>query len=141
MTAMIAERAVERRAARECALADGRPVALAVTARVTTPGECCVNIASTLRFDYAPPLPDDVAVRLDDRLYDGLYAGLAALDGPLPPEHLKVVIVGVASAPSLATLVAGGDWPVIGQLGAALEALAAEAVAAAAGALLEEGGA
>ena len=136
MTALGRVLRVERERCGEVELPGGLGVVLGVRVRVTTPGECCVAIASSLRFEYDPPLPDDIAVRLDDRLYDGLYAGLATLDGPLPPGHLQVAVVEVRAVPSLASLVGAGDWAVIGALGDALAERAVAAVAEAAGALL-----
>lgn len=139
LTLATACRVSERQVTGECRLTDGRTLTLRLHVRAETPGECCVGIASSLRFDYEPPLAADIAVRFDDRLYDGLYAGLAALAGPMPPEHLKVEVVALASDPALAIFVAGEDWSVIGQIGAALEALAAEAAGLAVGDLIEAG--
>jgi hypothetical protein len=121
----------ERTLTRALPLPDGTALALAVTIRLETPGECCADIASTLAYSYDPPLPDDIAVRLDDRLYDGIYAGLAEAPGALPPGKLKVAITGLASEPPLATVLDGTDWPLIGAVAAALEELASAAFQAA----------
>lgn len=118
----------EATAARAVALPNGRELTLTLTARLETPGECCVAISSTVAFAYEPPLIDDIAVRLDDRIYDGLYDGLAAIEGPMPPEHLKVAVVALSSAPPLATVLEPVDWKVIGALGDQLAAVAAAAV-------------
>ena len=115
-------------ASRSQHLGDGRDLALTLTVRLETPGDCCVAITSAVAFAYEPPLADDIAVRLDDRIYDGLYAGLAALDGPMPPEHLKVAVVALASEPPLARLLEPVDWRTVAAIGDHLAALAAEAV-------------
>lgn len=112
-------------------LPGGATLSLAVTVRLETPGECCADIASTLAFAYAPPLPDDVAVRIDDRLYDGIYSAFAEAPGALPPAGLKVAITELRCEPPLATVVSPPDWRVIGTLAEALQALVAEAFLAA----------
>jgi hypothetical protein len=112
-------------------LADGRGVTLTLAVRLETPGDCCVAISSAVAFAYEPPLPDDVAVRLDDRIYDGLYDGLAEIEGPLPPEHLKVAVEALTSEPPLAAMLEPVNWKVIIGIGDRLAALAAEAVGAA----------
>src|SRR3954469_5056414 len=112
-------------------LADGRSMNFTLTVRLETPGECCVAISSAVAFAHEPPLPDDIAVRLDDRLYDGLYDGLAAIEGPLPPEHLKVAVESLTSEPPLAMVLEPVNWQVITSIGDRLAALAAEAVVAA----------
>lgn len=121
----------EHTAVEEAILPGGATVAITLTVRLETPGECCADIASTLAFGYAPPLPDDIAVRLDDRLYDGLYDGLADAPGALPPGKLAVAITALASEPPPAALVAGNDWALIGALGDALAGAARSAVLAA----------
>ena len=108
-------------------LPDGRSLSIALTVRLETPGECCADIASTLAFAYDPPLSDDVSVRFDDRLYDGVYAGFADAPGALPPAGLKVAITELRCEPSLASVVSPPDWVVIGALAQAFEALASEA--------------
>lgn len=130
-------RAVERTIEREVMLPDGVRLAVALTLRLETPGECCADIASTLAFAYDPPLPDDVAVRLDDRLYDGIYAGFAEAAGALPPEGLKVAIGGFRSDPPLLELVSPPDWIRIGALAEALGAVSCEAFLAAWGTLTQ----
>jgi hypothetical protein len=120
-------RVFERSVERVVTLPGGVDVSVALTVRLETPGECCADIASTLAFAYDPSLPDDVAVRLDDRLYDGIYAGLAEAPGALPPGRLKVAITEFRSEPPLADLVSPPDWGRIGALGEALGALSAEA--------------
>ena len=112
-------------------LAGGGSLSLALTLRLATPGECCADIASTLAFAYAPPLPDDVAVRLDDRLYDGIYAAFAEAPGALPPAGLKVAITELRCAPPLAAVVSPPDWRMIGSLAETLQAMAVEAFLAA----------
>ena len=133
----LAARVAEGAAERTIGLADGKSVRLALTVRLETPGEACVAISSTVAFLHEPPLPDDIAVRLDDRLYDGLYDGLAAVDGPLPPERLRLAITALTSEPPLATILTPiatpvatpVDWRLVAALGDTLAALAAEAVA------------
>src|SRR5215218_4189025 len=112
-------------------LADGRGVNFTLTVHLETPGDCCVAISSAVAFAYEPPLPDDIAVRLDDRIYDGLYDGLAEIEGPLPPEHLKVAVEALTSDPPLAAVLELVNWQVVTGIGDRLAALAAEAVAAA----------
>lgn len=124
----LAVRRAEATVERAARLADGRAVQLRLTVSLETPGEACVAISSTVAFVYAPPLPDDVAVRLDDRLYDGLYDGLARIDGPLPPERLRLRIGALHSEPPLATLLAPVDWTTVRRLGDLLAELAAEGV-------------
>lgn len=109
-------------------LADGREVRFALTVRLETPGEACVAVSSTVAFVYDPPLPDDVAVRLDDRLYDGLYDGLALIEEPLPPERLRLQIVSLRSEPTMAALLTPTDWRLVRELGDLLAPLAAEGV-------------
>lgn len=129
MTAdFLATRRAEGRAARSVRLAAGDEVQLALTVRLETPGEACVAVSSTVAFAYEPTLPDDVAVRLDDRLYDGLYDGLALIEGPLPPERVRLQIIALRSAPPLATLLTPLDWLTVRELGDILAALATEAV-------------
>lgn len=127
-TGFLAARHAEATVARTALLADGRAVRLTLTVRLETPGEACVAVSSTVACAYEPPLPDDVAVRLDDRLYDGLYDGLALIEGPLPPERLRVCIADLSSDPPLATLLTPVDWPTVRELGDILAALAAEGV-------------
>ncbi len=123
----LATRSAEGQAARTVRLADGREVRLALTVRLETPGEACVAVSSTVAFAYAPPLPDDVAVRLDDRLYDGLYGGLATIEGPLPPERLRLHVTALRSEPPLAALLTPIEWAIVRELGDLLADLAAEA--------------
>jgi hypothetical protein len=112
-------------------LADGTTLDLRVTVRLTTPGEACVAVSSGVAFAYAPPLPDDLAVRLDDRLYDGLYAGLAEVEDPLPPERLRLTVATLDTTPPLAHVLDPVDWCLVGTIGERLARLAAEAVRAA----------
>ncbi len=109
----------------------GPPLDLRVTVRLTTPGEACVAVSSSVAFTYAPSLPDDVAVRLDDRLYDGLYDGLAEVEGALPPGRLRLAVIALDAVPSLAAVLEPIDWLLVGTIGDQLAALAAEAVRAA----------
>ncbi len=109
----------------------GPPLELRVTVRLTTPGEACVAVSSSVAFAYAPSLPDDVAVRLDDRLYDGLYDGLAEVEGALPPGRLRLAVIALDAVPALAVVLDPIDWPLVGAIGDRLAALAAEAVRAA----------
>jgi hypothetical protein len=127
--------AIEHRAERVVTLPDGVILAVALTLRLETPGECCADIASTLAFSYEPPLPDDIAVRFDDRLYDGIYAGFAEAPGALPPDGLKVAISAFRSDPPLVELVSPPDWGRIGALGEALGRVSTEAFLAAWGEL------
>ena len=132
MTAQLLHtRVAERTLTRSLPLPDGATLALTIMLRLETPGECCADIASTLAYSYDPPLPDDVAVRLDDRLYDGIYAGLAEAPGALPPGKLKVAITGLHSDPPLATVLDGTDWTLIGAVAATLEDMASAAFLAA----------
>lgn len=108
-------------------LPNGEMLSIALTLRLETPGECCADIASTLAYAYEPPLPDDVAVRFDDRLYDGVYAGFAEAPGALPPAGLKVAITELCCEPPLATVVSPPDWPLIGELAQSMERLAVAA--------------
>lgn len=112
-------------------LPGGATLSIALTLCLETPGECCADIASTLAFAYEPPLPDDVAVRFDDRLYDGVYAGFAEAPGALPPAGLKVAITALRCEPPLATVVTPPDWVLIGELARVMEGLAVEAFLAA----------
>lgn len=121
-------RVAEGVATRTATLSDGRAVRFSLTMRLVTPGEACVAVSSTVAFVYDPPLPDDVAVRLDDRLYDGLYDGLALIEGPLPPERLRLQIVSLRCEPTLAALLTPIDWPLVRQLGDLLAPLATEGV-------------
>lgn len=109
-------------------LADGTALELRVTVRLTTPGEACVAVSSSVAFSYAPALPDDVAVRLDDRLYDGLYDGLAEVEGALPPGRLRLDVVALDAMPALADLLDPVDWLLVGTIGERLAQLSAEAV-------------
>lgn len=124
----LATRIAEGEVARIARLADGREVRFSLTVRLETPGEACVAVSSTVAFVYDPPLPDDVAVRLDDRLYDGLYDGLARIEEPLPPERLRLQIVSLSSEPTLAALLTPIDWLLVRELGDLLAPLAAEGV-------------
>jgi hypothetical protein len=119
----------EATASHSCGLPPGQPVLLQLTARVETPGECCANIATTIAFDYAPPLPADVAVRLDDRLYDGVYAALAEIDSPFPPEGVRVTLLTLDSTPAIAEALPPDDWAAVGALSDCCYALARAAVA------------
>lgn len=127
-TDFLATRIAEGEVTRTTRLADGREVRFSLTVRLETPGEACVAVSSTVAFVYDPPLPDDVAVRLDDRLYDGLYDGLALIDEPLPPERLRLRIVSLRSEPTLAVLLTPIDWLLVSELGDLLATLAAEGV-------------
>lgn len=109
-------------------LSDGTALELRVTVRLTTPGEACVAVSTSVAFAYAPPLPDDVAVRLDDRLYDGLYDGLAKVEGALPPGRLRLAVIALDTAPPLAHILDPIDWPLVATIGERLAQLAAEAV-------------
>ena len=124
----LATRRAEATVERATRLTDGRDVRLTLALSLETPGEACVAVSSTVAFAYEPPLPDDVAVRLDDRLYDGLYDGLALIDGPLPPERLRLRITALDSDPSLAALLTPVDWRAVRELGDILAALSAEGV-------------
>lgn len=124
----LATRIVTGEVTRTVQLADGREVRFALTVRLETPGEACVAVSSTVAFVYDPPLPDDVAVRLDDRLYDGLYDGLALIAEPLPPERLRLQIVSLRCEPTLAALLSPLDWLLVRELGDLLAPLAAEGV-------------
>lgn len=126
--AFLATRSAEGEVTWQTHLADGREVCFALTVRLETPGEACVAVSSSVAFVYDPPLPDDVAVRLDDRLYDGLYDGLALIEEPLPPERLRLQIVSLRSEPPLATLLTPIDWLLVRELGDLLAPLAAEGV-------------
>jgi hypothetical protein len=112
-------------------LADGTALDLRVTVRLTTPGEACVAVSSSVAFAYAPSLPDDIAVRLDDRLYDGLYDGLAEVEGALPPGRLRLAVIALDAAPPLACVLDPVDWLLVGTIGTCLAQLAAAAVRAA----------
>lgn len=107
-------------------LADGRALAIALTVRLETPGEACVAIVTGVAIDW-PGLPEEVALRLDDRLYDGLYDGLAAVEGDLPPGRLRVSVTALDAEPALASALPPGDWLAVAALGDTLAALAAEA--------------
>ena len=113
---------------RTARLADGRAVQLQLAVRLETPGEACVALSSTIAFAYEPPLPDEIAVRLDDRLYDGLYDGLALIEDPVPPERLRLRLVDLRCEPPLATLLTPVDWQIVRELGDLLAALSAEGV-------------
>lgn len=96
---------VEEAVSRVCPFSERDPeVTLAMTVRLEIPGEPCVAIATALTFDYDPELAEGVQYALDDRLYSGIYAGLAAAEGPLPPEGLKITVSSLSSTPSLAHL-------------------------------------
>ena len=110
---------------------DGTTLSLRVTVRLTTPGEACVAISASVAFAYAPSLPDDLAVRLDDRLYDGLYGGLAEVEGALPPGRIRLEVLALDAAPPLAQMLDPVDWSLVGKVGDRLAQLAAEAVRAA----------
>lgn len=121
----------EHTAARECRFAaSGLAVALALTARLETPGEPCVAISTELVFAYDDAIPEELQDALNDRLFAGIYT---ALDGarPLPPEGLRVVILALHTDPPLARLLRAD--PLVGAriAGDHLEELAREAVAAA----------
>lgn len=109
----------------------GPPLDLRVTVRLTTPGEACVAVSSSVAFTYVPSLPDDVAVRLDDRLYDGLYDGLVEVEGALPPGRLRLAVIALDAVPSLAAVLEPIDWLLVGTIGDRLATLTAEAVRAA----------
>lgn len=128
MTDFLATRVAEATVGRAVVLVDGRAVQLHLTVRLETPGEACVAVSSTVAFSYEPPLPDDIAVRLDDRLYDGLYDGLGLIEGPLPPERLRLRLVELRSEPPLATLLTPVEWRTVRELGDLLAELAAEGV-------------
>ena len=128
-TDFLATRIATGEVTRTVRLVDGREVRFALTVRLETPGEACVAVSSTVAFVYDPPLPDDVAVRLDDRLYDGLYDGLALIAEPLPPERLRLQIVSLRSEPTLAVLLTPIDWLLVRELGDLLASLAAEGMA------------
>lgn len=106
----------------------GQTLTLELTVQLTTPGDACVVISSHLGFTHTPALPDDIAVRLDDRLYDGIYDGLALVPGPLPPERLRVQVISLTSDPPLATLLVPPDWRLIGLVGDELATLASDTV-------------
>ena len=127
-TDFLATRIAETTVTRIAHLTDGRAVQLGLTVRLETPGEACVAVSSTVAFAYEPPLPDEIAVRLDDRLYDGLYDGLALIDDPLPPERLRLRLVNLRCAPALASLLTPVDWQTVRELGDQLAALAAAGV-------------
>jgi hypothetical protein len=112
MTAdFLATRRAEGQAGAHRAPGDGREVRLALTVRLETPGEACVAVSSAVAFAYAPPLPDDVAVRLDDRLYDCLYDGPGDQSrGQLPPERLRLHVTALRSEPPLAALLTPIEW-------------------------------
>ena len=120
----------EATATHHCEFAAGLPpLTLRLTVRLETPGECCANIATMIAFDYAPPLPADVAVRLDDRLYDGVYAALAEINGPFPPEGVRVTLLALESTPTLAEALPPEGWAAVAALGDGCFALARAAVA------------
>lgn len=124
-------RVAEHTAARECRFAARGPaVALALTARLETPGAPCVAISTELLFAYDDAISEELQYALNDRLFAGIYA---ALDGarPLPPEGLRVVIPELRSAPPLARLLCADPLAGVQIAGDHLEELAREAVAAA----------
>lgn len=125
-TDFLATRIAEATVTRTARLADGRAVRLQLAVRLETPGEACAAVSSTVAFAYEPPLPDEIAVRLDDRLYDGLYDGLASTEDPLPPERLRLRLVGLRCEPPLAILLTPVDWQTVRELGDLLATLAAD---------------
>ena len=69
---------------------------------------------------------------MDDRLYDGIYAGLAEAEGAMPPGRLKVAITEFRSEPPLAEVVIPPDWGAgSGRWGRSFGVMAAEAFLAA----------
>ena len=127
-TDFLATRRAEATIERTTCLSNGREVRLTLDLSLETPGEACVAVSSTVAFTYEPPLPDDIAVRLDDRLYDGLYDGLALIEGPMPPERLRLRINTLQSTPSLAVLLTQIDWSAVREIGDILAVMSAEGV-------------
>lgn len=119
---------VERTVAKECWFSERYPaVTLGLTVHLETPGDPCVNLTTALIFDYDAAIAEEVQYRLDDRLYAGIAAGLAAAE-PFPPEGLKVTLSGVRSAPSLARLLRDDRLFGLEIAGDYMQELAAEAV-------------
>ena len=136
--------AAEETLERVCPLPAPRPaVALRLTVRLEAPGDPCFPLSIALRFDYDAgdaALPEAAQDILDRRLYDGLHAGVEAALPQLPPDGLRVSVPALGADPPLARALTPDDARALEQVGAALEALAREAVERAWRKLDEAGG-
>jgi hypothetical protein len=102
---------------------EGSPREIRLEARVEVPGEPDVDVDIQLRFRrHEPPAWDE---SIDQWLYDGVHAGLAAVEAPLPEHGIRVLITDLDFAPSLA---AEPDRDALNSLGVIVQALAASTV-------------
>lgn len=97
-----------------------------LAARLETPGEAGVDVATELLLE--PPLPPPWDGELHRQIYDGVHAGLAAVARALPSGGLRVVVTDLRIVPALEPDATSAEVGAVGRTVRALTASTVEAL-------------